>query len=118
MRAALLQQTVLPCRKSENLSHALLLARTALAEGAKILVYPELFLTGFCYEPVAHQGVRGTDAFEELDPFRDLVRDHDCLIIGSVRRGRSNLGFCLDRSGLYLRAKIHPFGEEKRHFDG
>ena len=27
------------------------MARAALAEGAQILVYPELFLTGFCYEP-------------------------------------------------------------------
>jgi len=118
MRAALLQQTVLPCRDSENLSRALSLARTALAGGAKILVYPELFLTGFCYEPGAHSGDRGTDAYEELDPFRDLARDHDCLIIGSARRGRSNLGFCLDRTGLKLRPKIHPFGEEKKHFDG
>ncbi|MEL6049520.1 nitrilase-related carbon-nitrogen hydrolase, partial [Methanothrix soehngenii] len=42
----------------------------------------------------------------------------DCLIIGSVRGGRSNLGFCLDRTGLKLRPKIHPFGEEKKHFDG
>ncbi len=118
MRAALLQQTVLPCRESENLSRALSLARTALAGGAEVLVYPELFLTGFCYEPGAHQGVRGTDAYEELDPFRDIVRAHNCLIIGSVRRGRSNLGFCLDRTGLDLRAKIHPFGEERKHFDG
>lgn len=114
MRAALIQQTVLPCRDPVNLSRALSLARSALETGAEILVYPELFLTGFCYEP----GRRGTAAFEELDPFRDIVRAHDCLIIGSVRGGRSNLGFCLDRSGIELQAKIHPFGEEKKHFDG
>ena len=114
MRAALLQQTVLPCQDTENLSRALSLASSALKTGAEILVYPELFLSGFCYEP----GKRGTAAFEELDPFRALAMDYDCLIIGSVRGGRLNLGFCLDRSGLELRAKIHPFGEEKKHFDG
>ena len=114
MRAALLQQTVLPCQNPENLSRALLLASSALEMGAEILVYPELFLSGFCYEP----GNRGTAAFEELDPFRALAKDSDCLIIGSVRGGRSNLGFCLDRTGLKLRPKIHPFGEEKKHFDG
>ncbi|MFZ2375841.1 MAG: nitrilase-related carbon-nitrogen hydrolase [Methanothrix sp.] len=118
MRAALIQQTVLPCRDLENLSRALSLARSALAEGAEILVFPELFLTGFCYEPGGESGDGRRDAYEELEPFCALVEENDCLIIGSVRRGRSNLGFCLDRSGLYLRAKIHPFGEEKRHFDG
>ena len=118
MRAALLQQTILPCQDPENLSRALSLACAALAEGAEILVYPELFLTGFCYEPGGQSGDGRTDAYEELDPFRALASEHDCLIIGSIRRGRSNLGFCLDRSGLNLRSKIHPFGEEKKHFDG
>jgi len=93
------------------------LARNALDRGAEILVYPELFLTGFCYER-GHTGDGRRDAYEELDPFRVLAREQDCLIIGSVRRSRLNLGFCLDRSGLELRAKIHPFGEEKKHFDG
>ena len=114
MRAALLQQEIKPCEIEANLSRALDLAKLALAAGAEILVYPELFLSGFCYEP----GNRGTAAFEELDPFRALAKDSDCLIIGSVRGGRSNLGFCLDRTGLKLRPKIHPFGEEKKHFDG
>ena len=117
MRAALLQQTVLPCQNPENLSRALLLASSALEMGAEILVYPELFLSGFCYEPKDRFWEIGTAAFEELDPFRALAIDYDCLIIGSVRRGRSNLGFCLDRTGLKLRPKIHPFGEEKKHFD-
>ncbi len=40
------------------------------------------------------------------------------MIIGSLRCGRQNLGFCLDSAGLELRPKIHPFGEEKEHFDG
>lgn len=103
---------------SENLSQALYLASSALEMGAEILVYPELFLSGFCYEPIDRFWERGTRAFEELDPFRALAKDSDCLIIGSVRGGRSNLGFCLDRTGLKLRPKIHPFGEEKKHFDG
>ena len=102
MRAALLQQTVLPCQDLKNLSQALYLASSALEMGAEILVYPELFLSGFCYEPIDRFWERGTRAFEELDPFRALAKDSDCLIIGSVRGGRSNLGFCLDRTGLKL----------------
>lgn len=118
MRAALLQQEIKPCEIEANLAKALNLSQLALAAGAEILVYPELFLTGFCYEPGGQSGDGKTDAFEELDPFRALAREYDCLIIGSVRRGRLNLGFCLAPSGLELRPKIHPFGEEKKHFDG
>ena len=93
------------------------MARAALAEGARILVYPELFLTGFCYEtslPAAAEA----HPYLSLDPFRELAEEHGCLIIGSLRYARQNLGFCLDSVGLELRPKIHPFGEEKEHFEG
>ena len=92
------------------------MARAALAGGAQILVYPELFLTGFCYEPLPAAAEDPT--YSSLDPFRELAEEHECLIIGSLRHARQNLGFCLDSAGLELRPKIHPFGEEKGHFDG
>jgi predicted amidohydrolase len=116
MRAACLQQQIEPCENEKNLGRALQMARAALDEGAEILVYPELFLTGFCYEPSPAAAEDPT--FSSLDPFRALAEAHECLIIGSLRSGRQNLGFCLDSLGLELRPKIHPFGEEKKHFDG
>jgi len=116
MRAACLQQQIEPCENDGNLVRALQMARAALAGGAQILVYPELFLTGFCYEP--SPAAAEEPAYSELDPFRELAEAHECLIIGSLRCGRLNLGFCLDSAGLELRPKIHPFGEEKGHFDG
>ncbi len=96
------------------------MAGAALAKGAEILVFPELFLTGFCYEPIllSSSSVQDLPPYPSLDIFRALAEEHDCLIIGSLRSGRQNLGFCLDREGLQLRPKIHPFGEEKEHFDG
>jgi predicted amidohydrolase len=120
MRAACLQQQVEPCKTEENLSRALQMASAALAEGAEILVFPELFLTGFCYEPSFQSSPFAQDhpPYPSLDPFRALAQEHDCLIIGSLRSGQQNLGFCLDGEGLQLRPKIHPFGEEKEHFDG
>ncbi len=117
MRAACLQQQIVPCENENNLAQALQMAESALDGGARVLVYPELFLTGFCYEtslPVATEGPTRS----ALDPFRELAEAHDCLIIGSLRSGRQNLGFCLDSVGLELRPKIHPFGAEKEHFDG
>jgi len=96
------------------------MAGAALAGGAEILVYPELFLTGFCYEPFSQLPSSGGDysPYPLLDIFRVLVEEQGCLIIGSLKSSRQNLGFCLDQSGLCLRSKIHPFGEEKEHFDG
>jgi predicted amidohydrolase len=120
MRAACLQQQVKPCKTDENLSQALQMAGAALAGGAQILVFPELFLTGFCYEPSFQSSSRFQDhsPYPSLDPFRALARDHNCLFIGSLRNGRQNLGFCLDSGGLQMRPKIHPFAGEIEHFDG
>ena len=114
MRAACIQQQIEPCRNEKNLARAMQMAGSALDEGAEILIYPELFLTGFCYGP----STKEDPVFSELDPFRELAEAHKCLIIGSLRSGRQNLGFCLDVDGLEIRPKIHPFGEEKEHFDG
>lgn len=118
MRAACLQLQVEPCKTEENRSRALQMAGRALAKGAEILVFPELFLTGFCYESSLQSSAQDLSPFPSLDLFRALAEEHDCLIIGSLRCSRQNLGFCLDRDGLQLRPKIHPFGAEKEHFDG
>jgi predicted amidohydrolase len=120
MRAACLQLQIEPCKTEENLSRALQMAGAALARGAEVLVFPEMFLTGFCYGPSLQSSSSAQDLppYPSLDIFQALAEEHDCLIIGSLRSGRQNLGFCLDRDGLQLRPKIHPFGDEKEHFDG
>ena len=114
MLAACIQLHVEPCLPEENLGRALPLAESALSKGAEILVLPELFLTGFCYEP----SVQEAPTFPSLNPFKTLAREHGCLIMGSVKSGRQNLGFCLEDDYLQVRPKIHPFGLEKEHFDG
>ena len=71
------------------------MARAALDRGAEILVFPELFLTGFCYETFPrHQ--QTTRLIRRSILFAQLAKEHECLIIGSIRCGRLNLGFCLD----------------------
>lgn len=99
------------------------MADAALAKGAQILVFPELFLTGFCYEPSLQSSPFAQDhpPYPSLDPFRALAQEHKCLIIGSLCSGRQNLGFCLDcldEDGLQLRPKVHPFAGEREYFDG
>jgi predicted amidohydrolase len=114
MRAACIQLQVKPCCMSDNLHRALNMAKEALARGADLLVFPELFLTGFCYDLSA----REAEPYPSLDPFRVLACQSGCTIIGSLISGRQNLGFCLDPQGEEFRAKIHPFGPEREHFDG
>jgi predicted amidohydrolase len=120
MQAACLQLSVKPCCPDDNLRRALSMARTALEQGAQILLLPELFLTGFCYDPSlqATSAAQDLPPYHRLDPLRALAEEHSCLFIGSIRTHRQNLGFCLDRGGLELRPKIHSFGDEKAHFDG
>jgi predicted amidohydrolase len=114
MRAACFQLQVELCRREDNARRALDMARQAIDRGAEILVFPELFLTGFCYQP----GAQDCPPYPTLDPFRTLAQEHGCLIMGSLKSGRLNLGFCLDSDGVEFRPKIHPFGPEKEHFDG
>ncbi len=114
MIAACLQLSIQLCKKEENLARALAMAAEAVERGAEILVFPELFLTGFCYS----QDLSDHSPYPTLDPFRSFVEEHGCLIVGSIVDGRLNRGFCLDEFGIGFQDKIHPFGTEKDHFDG
>jgi predicted amidohydrolase len=113
MRAACLQLRIDLCQKQENTARALKMAKQAVDQGAEILIFPEMFITGFCYSEVPEE-----PPYPSLDPFKALVGDHDCLIIGSVKAGKFNLGFCLDNDGIAFQPKIHPFQQEKQHFQG
>lgn len=113
MRAACLQLRVDLCQRQDNTARALGMAELAADRGAEILVFPEMFITGFCYDHFldgAHHPA--------LDPFRAFAVDHDCLIIGSLMSGKYNMGFCLEPEGVQFQPKIHPFDQEKLHFSG
>jgi len=114
MKAASIQPQIRLCDRKENLRRSLALAAEAAEEGAELLVFPELFLTGFCYQQDSSDG----QPYPSLDPLRSFVAEHGCLIVGSLVDGRLNRGFCLEEAGIGFQDKIHPFGPEKDHFDG
>lgn len=114
MLAACVQLQILLCQSENNLHHALEMAKEAVDLGANIIVLPELFLTGFCYE----EDLSDNFPYKTLEPLRYFVQEHGCMIISSIKDGRTNLGFCLDSEDIYFQPKIHPFGSEKEHFDG
>lgn len=82
MKVACVQMDVLHCRKQENLEKALYLALEAVAKGAEIIVFPEVFSTGFCYEDFDHAAENlPSPTLENLACFSEA---NDCVLIGSV----------------------------------
>jgi predicted amidohydrolase len=82
MKVACVQMDVLHCRKQENLEKALYMALEAVAKGAEIIVFPEVFSTGFCYEDFDHAAENlPSPTLENLACFSEA---NDCVLIGSV----------------------------------
>ncbi len=143
MKVACVQMDVLHCRKQENLERALHMALEAVNQGAELIVVPEVFSTGFCYEHFDHAAeTLPSPILENLACFSEA---NDCIIMGSIiervtseefSSNRSsedsknlfhsdsansmlyfNLGFCFESgvlAGSYR--KTHPFKDESRYF--
>lgn len=121
---------VLHCSKDENIERALMMAEKARGKGAKLIVLPEVFSTGFCYDalgPLAESSP--SSMVEDYPTIRRLAgfsEKCDCILIGSlieVREGDKkvleyyNLGFCIEAgilAGVYR--KTHIYGREKKYF--
>ena len=54
------------CSKPDNLKKAMSMAEKTLLSGADIIVFPEVFSTGFCYE--------GLSDLAEEDPYPTILR--------------------------------------------
>ena len=146
MKVACVQMDVLHCRKQKNLEKALYMAHEAVRGGAELIVFPELFSTGFCYERFEHAAeTLPSPVLENLACFSEA---NDCIIMGSiiekvvsgeVSGSREladsqkpaisssdnsvlyyNLGFCFESgniAGTYR--KTHPFkGENQNIYTG
>jgi predicted amidohydrolase len=73
---------VLHCRKQENLEKALYMSHEAVKRGAKLIVFPEVFSTGFCYEYFNH--VAETLPSPTLENLACFSEANDCIILGSI----------------------------------
>ncbi|AKB51946.1 Carbon-nitrogen hydrolase [Methanosarcina barkeri str. Wiesmoor] len=143
MKVACIQMDVLHCRKQENLEKALHMALKAVRKGAELIVLPEVFSTGFCYEHFDHAAeTLPSPLLENLACFSEA---NDCIIMGSVIEKVAleetsdsgtpadsenstlsnssnspfyyNLGFCFESgtlAGSYR--KTHPFKTENNYF--
>ena len=124
---ACIQMDVSLCSKDENLHKAVSMAEQAISKGAKLLVLPELFSTGFCYDDMEASAETITGL--TVSVLQDLSRKHDCVIVTSILekelsqdRGASagryyNLGIYIESgeiTGTYR--KTHPFKRERQYF--
>lgn len=115
MRAACVQLSVRECDVCDNKRRALQLSADAADRGAELIVLPELFLTGFCYDLKPE-----SSPYPSLISFRALSIDSGAILVGSIMassdRGPLNMGFCIAGAEMGFYSKTHPFGDEKSHF--
>lgn len=108
---------VAQCQKQQNLQRAL---KYAARDGVDIVVLPEVFSTGFCYECMDE--VAESEPYPTIERLKQVSIKYNNIIIGSVITsapgGRFyNLGFVLDNGGVAgTYKKVHPFGTEKKYF--
>jgi predicted amidohydrolase len=82
MKVACVQMDVLHCSKQKNLEKALYMALEAVKKRAEIIVFPEVFSTGFCYEDFDYAAENTpSPTLENLACFSEA---NDCVLIGSV----------------------------------
>ena len=116
------------CSKHENLEHALSMAEEAVSKEAQLLVFPEVFSTGFCYDHI--EEVAESSSGPTLQALSDFSKEHKCILAGSIieRREKNilskeqipsqfNLGFCIESGKLAgFHRKVQLYGPEKKYF--
>ncbi|WP_440952353.1 carbon-nitrogen family hydrolase [Methanococcoides sp. FTZ1] len=132
IKAAAIQMDISQCNKQDNIDKALMLSEKAISHGADLIVLPEVFSTGFCYEELENAGE--SEPFPTIERLKEFSRHNSCVMIGSIigksepdlnknelakNKGTvfTNLGFCIENgelAGTYT--KTHPFGREKGYF--
>ncbi|AKB27927.1 Carbon-nitrogen hydrolase [Methanosarcina siciliae T4/M] len=96
MKVACIQMDVLQCKKQENLEKALYLGLKAVKKGAELIVFPEVFSTGFCYEDLNHAAESlPSPTLENLACFSEA---NDCIILGSFIQ-KDNRETCTESDG-------------------
>lgn len=114
---AIVQMDVLHCQREVNLERAIDYINKTKAD---IIVLPEVFTTGFCYDRIGE--LAESDPHPTIERLRQVSKENEIIIIGSIIVSGPgskfyNLGFVLDNgevAGTYR--KIHPFGAEKEYF--
>ena len=122
LRIAAAQAESVPGDVSANVATALSLVRSAADRGARVVVLPELFLTGYAPE-TWNLDQTLTEEDPRLDPLREVASERGVVVVAgaAVRRGAdlvtlSLLSFAEDGSVAAPYDKQHLFDAERRFF--
>ncbi len=122
LRVAAAQAESVPGALAANVATAVGLVRTAADRGARVVVLPELFLTGYAPEAwsVAHTV---TPEDPRLDPLRSVARERAVVVVAgaAVRRGEDSATLSLvvvgdEGSVTAPYDKQHLFDAERKVF--
>ncbi|MCD4821574.1 MAG: carbon-nitrogen family hydrolase [Methanococcoides sp.] len=123
IKIAAIQMDICHCNKQKNIEKALRFSEEAVSKGADIIILPEVFSTGFCYEDL--EKASESSPYPTIEELAAFSKKNKCIMIGSIiekhssenRETYTNLGFCLEDGELVgTYTKTHPFGKEKRYF--
>lgn len=82
MKIACIQMNISLCSKQKNFERALFLADEAVSKGAEMVVFPEVFSTGFCYGRIEELAEPCSGPmFEAL---LDFSKENNCILAGSI----------------------------------
>ena len=80
------------CKKQTNIDHALSMTGEAIAKGAELIVLPEVFSTGFCYDTIEKNAE--CVLYPTIEALRELSKERDCILIGSIIEVVKNVIVC------------------------
>jgi predicted amidohydrolase len=110
LRVAAAQATSVPRDVAANVATACSLVTTATDQGARVVVLPELFLTGYAPEEWRHDDSLALDD-DRLRPLADLARERGVTVVTSAAVRRA-----LDASTLSA-VVLTPDGEVRAPYD-
>jgi 5-aminopentanamidase len=110
LRVAAAQAVSVSGDVAANVATAVGLVTTAAERGARVVVLPELFLTGYDPDAWAHEAALALDD-DRLDPLRETARARQVVVVASAAVRRA-----LDSTTLSI-VMVDPSGEVSAPYD-
>ncbi|MDE5603671.1 MAG: carbon-nitrogen hydrolase family protein [Helicobacter sp.] len=126
LKVSLIQMHSIPRDVEGNLEIALKLAKKGVENGSKLIVFPELFDSGYCVELEDEKYASDFENFEDsktLTTLLDFCLEYQVYVVGSIIERDSHnkvfydTAFILNQRGLAGKyRKIYLWGDESRRF--
>lgn len=105
-----------------NVKKAIFLAKKAVKKGAKLIVLPELFDSGYCVEDKDKDfAINFDETSYTVDKLKEFCKENNVYIVASsIQKEKTKLydsAYIVSKDGiLYIYKKTHLWGNEKKRF--